>query len=61
MQKITAPGGKFELRTKSAVIGTIDTSYVASADDNSTRVCGVAGTTAVKSSDPNIPKTVKLQ
>jgi ferric-dicitrate binding protein FerR (iron transport regulator) len=58
--QITAPGGKFELRTKSAVIGTIDTSFVAETDEKGTRVCGVKGTTAVKSSDPNINKTVKL-
>lgn len=61
VQKITTPGGKFELQTKSAVIGTIDTSYVASADANSTRVCGVAGTTEVRSSDPSITKRVRLR
>jgi ferric-dicitrate binding protein FerR (iron transport regulator) len=60
VQKITAPGGKFELTTKSAVIGTIDTSFVAQSDDHQTRVCGVEGTTQVKSSDPNITKTVRL-
>jgi ferric-dicitrate binding protein FerR (iron transport regulator) len=60
VQKITAPGGKFELRTKSAVIGTIDTSFVAESDDKHTRVCGVKGTTVVKSSSPTINKTVKL-
>jgi ferric-dicitrate binding protein FerR (iron transport regulator) len=60
VRKITTPGGKFELHTKSAVIGTVDTSYVAVTDDKSTKVCGVKGTTAVKSSDPNIHKTVKL-
>jgi ferric-dicitrate binding protein FerR (iron transport regulator) len=60
VQKITAPGGKFELTTKSAVIGTIDTSFVADSDDHQTRVCGVDGTTQVKSSDPNITKTVRL-
>ena len=60
VQKITAPGGKFELTTKSAVTGTIDTSFVADSDDHQTRVCGVDGTTQVKSSDPNITKTVRL-
>jgi ferric-dicitrate binding protein FerR (iron transport regulator) len=60
VQKITAPGGKFELRTKSAVIGTIDTAFVAEVDGNETKVCGVEGTTEVKSSDPNIKKTVRL-
>jgi len=60
VQKITAPGGKFQLHTKSAVIGTIDTSYVASSDDKGTKICGVDGTTQVQSSDPNITKTVKL-
>ncbi len=60
VQKITTPGGKFELTTKSAVIGTIDTSYVAETDGNRTRVCGVEGSTLVKSSDPNITKTVTL-
>ncbi len=60
VQKITAPGGKFELRTKSAVIGTIDTSFVAETDGNQTRVCGVEGTTLVQSSDPNITKSVRL-
>jgi hypothetical protein len=59
-QKITTPGGKFELHTKSAVIGTIDTSYVAESDDKGTRVCGVEGVTQVQSSDPNIPKKVKV-
>ena len=49
VQKITTPGGKFELTTKSAVIGTIDTSYVAETDGNRTRVCGVEGSTLVKS------------
>jgi len=60
VQKITTPGGKFELRTKSAVIGTIDTSYVAETDGNQTKICGVDGTTLVGSTDPNITKTVKL-
>lgn len=60
VQKITAPGGKFQLHTKSAVIGTIDTAFVAETDDKGTRVCGVEGTTLVGSSDPNITKTVKL-
>jgi ferric-dicitrate binding protein FerR (iron transport regulator) len=62
VQKITAPGGKFELRTQSAVIGTIDTSYVAetSADGKTTKVCGVKGTTVVKSIDPNIKGEVRL-
>lgn len=59
VQKITTPGGKFELTTKSAVIGTIDTSYVAETDGNRTRVCGVEGSTLVKT-DPNITKTVTL-
>jgi ferric-dicitrate binding protein FerR (iron transport regulator) len=58
--KITAPGGKFELRTRSAVIGTIDTAFVAETDGNQTRVCGVEGTTLVQSSDPNITKSVRL-
>lgn len=40
VQKITAPGGKFQLHTKSAVIGTIDTAFVAETDDKGTRVCG---------------------
>jgi ferric-dicitrate binding protein FerR (iron transport regulator) len=61
VQKITAPGGKFELQTKSAVIGTIDTSFVALSDAKGTRVCGVEGTTLVGSSNPHITKTVKLR
>lgn len=61
VQKITTPGGKFELHTKSAVIGTIDTSYVAETDGNKTKVCGVSGTTSVQSSDPNVPGTVTLK
>ena len=60
VQKITAPNGKFELVTKSAVIGTIDTSFVAASDDKGTHVCGVDGTTSVKSLDPKITKQVKL-
>jgi ferric-dicitrate binding protein FerR (iron transport regulator) len=60
VQKITAPGGKFELRTKSAVIGTIDTAFVAETDGNQTRVCGVEGITLVQSADPNITKSVRL-
>jgi len=61
VQKITAPTGKFELRTKSAVIGTIDTSFVANSDDKGTQVCGVDGITEVRSSDPNVTKTVRLR
>jgi ferric-dicitrate binding protein FerR (iron transport regulator) len=60
VQKITASGGKFELRSKSAVIGTIDTSFVATVAGDSTRVCGVEGTTLVKSSDLSIAKVVTL-
>jgi hypothetical protein len=30
-------------------------------DEHQTRVCGVDGTTTVKSSDPNVPKTVQLK
>ena len=60
VQKITAPGGKFQLRSKSAVIGTIDTAFVAFVDGDTTKVCGVEGTTQVQSSDPNIQKTVLL-
>jgi ferric-dicitrate binding protein FerR (iron transport regulator) len=60
VQKITAPGGKFELRTKSAVIGTIDTAFVAVTDGSLTTVCGVEGITLVQSSDPNITKAVRL-
>ena len=60
VQKITAPGGKFQLRSKSAVIGTIDTAFVAYVDGNTTKVCGVEGTTLVQSSDPSIQKQVLL-
>ena len=42
VSKITAPGGKFQLRTKSAVIGTIDTAFVAETDGQGTEVCGVS-------------------
>ncbi|MGO8818068.1 MAG: FecR domain-containing protein [Terriglobia bacterium] len=61
VSKITAPGGKFQLRTKSAVIGTIDTAFVAETDGQGTKVCGVSGTTLVGSSDPNITATVTLK
>jgi len=54
VQKITAPGGKFTLRSKSALIGTIDTAFVAIVDGDKTTVCGVEGITDVRSSDPNI-------
>lgn len=60
VQKITAPGGKFQLRSKSAVIGTIDTAFVAYVDGDTTKVCGVEGSTLVKSTDPNIQKSVVL-
>ena len=60
VQKFTATNPKFELRTKSAVIGTIDTEFVAATDDKGTKVCGVNGTTRVQSSDPKITKEVKL-
>ena len=60
-EKITTPGGKFELRTKSAVVGTIDTSYVAETNDQGTEVCDVEGTTKVQSSDPNIQGSVILK
>jgi len=61
VQKITAPNGKFQLHTKSAVIGTIDTAFVVAIQENGgTEVCGVDGTTLVGSSDPNITQTVTL-
>jgi hypothetical protein len=60
VKEITTPGGKFQLNTKNAVIGVIDTSFVVETDDTKTRVCGVSGTTEVKSTNPNNPKTVKL-
>jgi len=60
-EKITTPGGKFQLRTKSAVVGTIDTEYVAESNDQGTEVCDVSGTTQVQSSDPNIAGAVILQ
>jgi ferric-dicitrate binding protein FerR (iron transport regulator) len=60
VQKITAPGGKFELRSKSAVIGTIDTAFVVSVVGDVTKVCGVEGITLVQSSDPSITKSVRL-
>ena len=60
-RKITSPGGKFELHTKCAVIDVIDTSYVAWDDVKGTRVCGIEGTTLVKSSYMNITKSVLLQ
>jgi ferric-dicitrate binding protein FerR (iron transport regulator) len=60
VQKITAPGGKFQLRSKSAVIGTIDTAFVATVDGDVTKVCGVEGSTLVQSSDPSIQKSVVL-
>jgi ferric-dicitrate binding protein FerR (iron transport regulator) len=61
VQKITVPGGKFELHTKCAVIGTIDTAFLASSDEKGTRVCGVEGTTQVGSINPQITRTVKVQ
>ena len=60
VKEITTPGGKFQLNTKHAVIGVIDTSFVVETDDMKTRVCGVSGTTEVKSTNPNNPKTVIL-
>jgi len=59
-QKVTKPDGKFEMHAGSAVIGTVDTSYVAETDGKKTRVCGVKGTTVVKSTDPKITTAVKL-
>jgi ferric-dicitrate binding protein FerR (iron transport regulator) len=60
VKKITTPGGRFELHTNGAVIGTIDTSYVASFYNGDTEVCGVDGVTEVRSSSPKIVKTVRL-
>ncbi|HMD84398.1 MAG TPA: FecR family protein [Terriglobia bacterium] len=59
-QKVTKPDGKFEMHAGSAVIGTVDTSYVVEIDDKKTRVCGVKGTTVVKSSNPAIKGEVIL-
>jgi ferric-dicitrate binding protein FerR (iron transport regulator) len=63
VKKVTDPNGKFELDTESAVIGTIDTSFVATTDPKTktTRVCGVKGTTKVQSLDPKFKnQEVKL-
>jgi len=61
VQKITSPGGKFEVRTKNAVIGTNEGSFVVVADEKGTRACGVDGVTEVKSADPNVSKQERLR
>jgi ferric-dicitrate binding protein FerR (iron transport regulator) len=61
VQKITAPGGKFEVQTKSAVIGTSEGSFVVVADEKGTRACGVDGVTEIRSSDPNVTKQERLR
>jgi len=60
VQKITVPGGRFELYTRCAVIETTDAAFVATSDDKGTKVCSVKGITNVNSSDRNNSKTVKL-
>ena len=60
VQKITAPGGKFELRTKSAVIGTIDTSFVAETDGKSHKGLRCGGHNAGAELRPQHYQTVRL-
>ena len=45
--KITKSGGKFEVRTKTAVIGVVGTTFLADVVGTTTRVCGVEGVTEV--------------
>ena len=56
---ITKTGGKFEVRTKTAVIGVVGTSFVVGAEDRRTRVCGLEGETTVQNST-GTPQTVRL-
>ncbi len=60
VQPITKPGGKFQVRTKTAVIGVVGTTFVVDADGKQTKICGVSGETTVSSTDPNNPGTVTL-
>ena len=57
VQKITKTGGKFEVRTKTAVIGVVGTSLVVAADQTRTRVCVIDGEVEVRSSNPSVAQT----
>ncbi|MDQ6760910.1 MAG: FecR family protein [Acidobacteriota bacterium] len=57
VQKISKTGGRFEVRTKTAVIGVVGTSFVVDADETRTRVCVIDGDVEVRSSDPAVPQT----
>ena len=57
VQKITKTGGKFEVRTKTAVIGVVGTSFVVAADETRTRVCVMDGEVEVRNSDPAVAQT----
>lgn len=58
--KVTKAGGKFEVRTPTAVLGVIGTLFSAESSIGSTTVVCVAETVLVGSSDPNIPGQVRL-
>ena len=57
VQKITKTGGRFEVHTKTAVIGVVGTSFVIAADQRNTRVCVIDGEVEVRNSDPAVPQT----
>ena len=60
VQKITTPGGKFETKTPTAVIGVVGTTWFANANSKVTGVGSVEGDVTVSNVNPNVVGTVTL-
>ncbi|MBZ5566746.1 MAG: FecR family protein [Acidobacteriia bacterium] len=59
VSKITRAGGKFELRTPTAIAGVIGTDFgVDATDPNLTKFICISGNVQLSSVDPNIPGTI---
>jgi hypothetical protein len=57
--KITRAGGRFEVRTPTAVAGVIGTDFgVDASDPDVTRFICISGSVQLSSSDPNVPGTI---
>jgi hypothetical protein len=59
--KITKPGGSFQVKTNTAVIGVVGTIFTAQALRNTTRVSCIGGTVSVQNVNPAITGVVTLQ
>jgi hypothetical protein len=58
--KLTKPGASFEVKTQTAVIGVVGTTFIVNAGPNSTSVTCIDGVVTVQNVNPAIPGKVSL-